>query len=116
MNNPLSPTFLPEAKMSAQSEYDPKVENRAAFQLALTVLWFVIVSAMLLGINTWMIFSLSQAIGKLLPNLAGISILIQLIIFIGPMVLLYLEWFAWDVLFAQFCALGLRFSRRRNST
>ncbi len=101
--------------MSAQSEYDPKVENRAAFKLGLTVLWFVIVSAMLLGINTWMIYSLSQAIGKLLPNLAGITIMIQLLIFIGPMVLLYLEWFAWDVIFAQAYALLLRFWRRRNT-
>jgi hypothetical protein len=102
--------------MSAQSEYDPKVENRAAFKLALMVLWFVIVSSMLLGINTWMIYSLSQAIGKLLPNLAGISILIQLLIFIGPMVLLYLEWFAWDMIFAQFYAMRRRIGRRRNST
>lgn len=101
--------------MSAQSEYDPKVENRAAFKLALTVLWFVLVSALLLAINTWMIFSLSQAIGKLLPNPLVNSILVPLLTFIGPMVLLYLEWFAWDVIFAQLCALGNRFGRRRNS-
>ena len=101
--------------MPSQSEYDPKIENRATLKLALMVFWFVLVSAMLLAINTWMVYSLSQAIGKLLPNLVGISILVQLLIFIGPMVLLYLEWFAWDVVFAQFSAVKRRIGRRRNS-
>lgn len=87
--------------MSTTSEYDPKTENRAVVRLALYILWFVLVSSLLLSINTWMIYALSQGVAKLLPNIPGISILVQLVIFIGPMVLLYLEWFAWDVIYAH---------------
>ncbi len=87
--------------MSTTSEYDPKTENRAVVRLALYILWFVLVSSLLLSINTWMIYALSQGVAKLLPYNSGISILVQLVIFIGPMVLLYLEWFAWDVIYAH---------------
>ncbi len=87
--------------MSSNLEYNPKAENRAAFRLALYAIWLVIVSSLLLAINTWMIYGLSQAASKLLPEIEGITFALQLLIFIGPMVLLYLEWFAWDVLFAQ---------------
>ncbi len=84
--------------MSSNSDYDSKAENRAAFRLALYAIWLVIVSSLLLAINTWMIFALSQGIAKLLPDVEGVTFALQLLIFIGPMVLLYLEWFAWDVL------------------
>ncbi len=87
--------------MPSNADYDSKTENRAAFLLALYAIWLVIVSSVLLAINTWMIFALSQGTAKLLPNIVGISFALQLLIFIGPMVLLYLEWFAWDVVFAQ---------------
>ena len=87
--------------MPADSEYDPKTENRAALLLASYVLYFVLVSAVLLAINTWMIYSLAQGTAKLLPEIFGVAIFVQLLIFIGPMVLLYLEWFAWDVVYAQ---------------
>ncbi len=98
--------------MSATSEYDPKTENRAVIRLALYILWFVVVSSLLLSINTWMIYSLSQGVAKLLPNIPGIPILVQLVVFIGPMVLLYLEWFAWDVIYAH--RLRVRRSRISN--
>jgi hypothetical protein len=97
--------------MSSNAEYDPKMENRAAFRLALYVFWFVLISSLMLAINTWMIFALSQGTAKLLPNFEGIAFALQALIFIGPMVLLYLEWFAWDVVFAQ---LSRRRSARRS--
>ncbi len=87
--------------MPPESDYDRKLENRAAFRLSVYVLGFVIISAVLLVINTWMIFSLAQGIAKLLEQIPYISILVQLLIFIGPMVLLFLEWFAWDVIYAN---------------
>jgi|GEM_PF-630046 len=94
--------------MSLQTETDPKIENRAVVRLALYIGWFVLVSALLLTINTWMIYSLALGVAKIFANIPGISILSQLLIFIGPMVLLYLEWFAWDVIYSQFHALRLR--------
>ena len=87
--------------MLTDSEYDPKTENRAAIFLAAYILYFVIVSALLLAINTWMIYSLAQGTSKLLPDVYAVTLLVQLLIFVGPMVLLYLEWFAWDVVYAQ---------------
>lgn len=87
--------------MSSNADYDPKAENRAAFRLALYAILLVVVSSILLAINTWMIYGLSQGTSKLLPDIEGVTFALQLLIFIGPMVLLYLEWFAWDVLYAQ---------------
>jgi hypothetical protein len=87
--------------MPPDSDHDQSAENRATLQLAIYILTFVLVSSLLLAVNTWMIFSLSQGTAKLLPQVPGLSILVQLVVFIGPMVLLYLEWFAWDVVFAH---------------
>ena len=116
MNRPgLAERFLirQSQAMNPESEFDPKTENRAAFLLAVYVLWFVLVSAGLLAINTWMIYSLAQGTARLLPEMYAITILVQLMIFIGPMVLLYLEWFVWDVIFSQ--RIG-RVKNRRKST
>ncbi len=87
--------------MRPGSDYDPRIENRAAVKLAIYILWFVVLSSFLLAINTWMIYSLAQGTAKLLPQLPVVSILVQLLNFIGPMVLLFLEWYAWDVIFAN---------------
>ena len=89
------------------------MEKRAVLRLALYIGWFVIVSAMLLMVNTWMIFSLALGVSKILSQLPGVTILSQLLIFIGPMVLLYLEWFAWDVIYSQFYARRLRRRKSR---
>lgn len=89
------------SQMPPESDYDRKIENQASFRLSVYVLGFVIISSVLLAINTWMIFSLAQGISKLLPQIPNSSILVQLLIFIGPMVLLFLEWFAWDVIYAN---------------
>ncbi len=101
--------------MSSASEPNPRIENRAVFRLALYIGWFVVVSAALLAVNTWMIFSLALGVSKILAKLPGIAILSQLLIFIGPMVLLYLEWFAWDVIYSQFYARRLRRRKSRNT-
>ena len=101
--------------MSSQTDFDPKIENRAVFRLVLYIGWFVLVSAFLLTINTWMIFSWALGVAKIFAELPGISILSQLLIFIGPMVLLYLEWFAWDVIYSQFNARRLRRGKSRGT-
>ena len=87
--------------MNSNVDYDPKTENRAALRLAIYAIWLVIVSSVLLAINTWMIYALSQGTAKLLPDIEVIAFAMQSLIFVGPMVLLYLEWFAWDVVFAH---------------
>ena len=101
--------------MSSQTEFDPKNENRDVFRLSLYIGWFVLVSAFLLTINTWMIYSWALGVAKVFSKLPGIEILSQLLIFIGPMVLLYLEWFAWDVIYSQFHARRLRRGKSRGA-
>ena len=96
--------------MHSGSDYDPKIENRAAVRLAIYILLFVVLSSLLLAINTWMIYSMAQGTAKLLPQLPVVSILVQLLNFIGPMVLLFLEWYAWDVIFAN----RLKFRKKRS--
>ena len=78
--------------MPTESDYDRKIENRAVFRLSVYVLGFVIISSALLIINTWMIFSLVQGTANLHQQIPNI---------VGPMVLLFLEWFAWDVMYAN---------------
>lgn len=84
--------------MSKQTNlHDSGVENRAVLRLVIYVFGFILVSSFLLALNTGMFFALSQGIRSLLPDMDGLSQLIQFANFIGPVVLLYLEWYAWDV-------------------
>jgi hypothetical protein len=83
------------------TEINQKIENRAVRKLVLYVIGIIFVSSILFAINTGLVFSLAQGIAGLLPDLPGASQLIQLVIFIGPVFLLYLEWYVWDVLTAR---------------
>ena len=85
MNSPTSPSEL-------------RTENRAVLRLVIYVFGVILVSCFLLALNTGMFFALSQGIKSLLPSMDGISQLIQYANYIGPIILLYLEWYAWDVI------------------
>lgn len=80
------------------TETNPQVENRAVRKLVLYILGVVLVSAAMLAVNTGMIFALSQGVTTLLPEWTGIRQPIQMLIFLGPVLLLYLEWYLWDVI------------------
>jgi hypothetical protein len=77
---------------------DVRTENRAVLRLVIYVFGVILVSSFLLALNTGMFFALSQGIKSLLPSMDGISQLIQFANYIGPIILLYLEWYAWDVI------------------
>jgi len=77
--------------------HDSRTENRAVLRLVIYVFGLILVSSFLLALNTGMFFALSQGVRSLLPDMDGISQLVQFANFIGPVVLLYLEWYAWDV-------------------
>ncbi len=80
------------------TETNPRVENRAVRKLVLYILGVVLVSAAMLAVNTGMIFALSQGVTTLLPEWIWIRQPIQMLIFLGPVLLLYLEWYLWDVI------------------
>ncbi len=85
MNNPTSPN-------------DSRNENGAVLRLMIYVFGLIVVSCFLLALNTGMFFALTQELRSVLPELDGLSQLIQLANYICPVILLYLEWYAWDVL------------------
>jgi hypothetical protein len=87
--------------MSPDPEYSSQTENKAVRKLVLYVLLIVFVSAILLAINTGMIYSLAQGVSQQLPDLPMIPQIAQLFIFVGPVTLLYLEWYVWDVISAR---------------
>lgn len=85
MSNPTSPN-------------DSRNENRAVLRLMIYVFGLVVISSFLLALNTGLFFALTQELRSVFPQLDGISKLIQLANYICPVILLYLEWYAWDVL------------------
>lgn len=89
------------SNMTFDPEYNPKIENRAVFKLIVYVLGSILTSVVMLVINTGMVFTLAQAILKVAPDFFLFSQLIQLLILLGPVLLLYLEWYVWDVMTAR---------------
>lgn len=84
--------------MNAINEQEKALERRAVRQLALYTMMVVLVSVLLLALNAGMVFGLATNLGESLQFLPLIGPLTQLSIFILPILLLFLEWYAWDVL------------------
>lgn len=84
--------------MNAINEQEKALERRAVRQLALYTLMVVLISVLLLALNAGMVFGLATNLGESLQFLPLIGPLTQLSIFILPILLLFLEWYAWDVL------------------
>ena len=63
----------------------------------------VLISIFLIAFNAGLVFGMVQALGRLFPRFdfsdqLSPSALPQLIIYIVPILLLFLEWYAWDVI------------------
>jgi hypothetical protein len=89
--------------MKPNLDPDRQVQRKAMRQLLLYVFGEVIVSVVLLALNAGMVFGLVQALGWLFPRFdvsdeLSPSALPQLIIYTLPVLLLFLEWYAWDIL------------------
>ncbi|MEI6524422.1 MAG: hypothetical protein WCP62_00235 [Planctomycetota bacterium] len=89
--------------MKPNLDPDQLAERKALRQLLLFIFGEVIISVILLAINAGMVFGLVQALGWLFPRFdvsdeLSPSALPQLIIYTLPVVLLFLEWYAWDIL------------------
>ena len=85
--------------MSNQSNpSELRAENRAVLRLVVYIFGVILVSSFLLALNTGMFFALSQGVKSLLPSMDGLSQLIQFANYICPVILLCLEWYAWDVI------------------
>jgi hypothetical protein len=89
--------------MSEPLTQDQIEEKRAVRQLVWTIFREIFISIILLAINAGMVFGLVQAVGSIFPRLdvsdeLTPSALPQLIIYLVPVMLLFLEWHAWDIL------------------
>ena len=89
--------------MSEPLTQDQIAEKRAVRQLIWTIFGEIFISIILLAINAGMVFGLVQALGSIFPRLdvsdeLTPSALPQLIIYLVPVMLLFLEWHAWDIL------------------
>jgi hypothetical protein len=89
--------------MSEPLTQDQIAEKRAVRQLIWTIFREIFISIILLAINAGMVFGLVQALGSIFPRLdvsdeLTPSALPQLIIYLVPVMLLFLEWHAWDIL------------------
>jgi hypothetical protein len=85
--------------MSNQSDpSELRAENRAVLRLVVYIFGVILVSSFLLALNTGMFFALSQGVKSLLPSMDGLSQLFQFANYICPVILLCLEWYAWDVI------------------
>jgi hypothetical protein len=89
--------------MSPLLTQEQREERRAARQLLWYIFREIVVSIILLAINAGMVFGLVQALGNVFPSLdvsdeITPSALPQLVIYIVPVLLLFLEWYAWDIL------------------
>lgn len=87
--------------MNQETTTNQTTETRAVWKLAFYVFGVVVISTVLLAINAGMIFGLFHGVASYLPGFPGIDQLMQLIVFIAPFLLLYLEWYVWDVVSAR---------------
>jgi hypothetical protein len=84
--------------MNTINEQEKALERSAVRQLALYTMMLVLISVLLLALNAGMVFGLATNLGESLQFLPLIGQITQLTIFIVPILLLFLEWYAWDVL------------------
>ena len=94
----IDPQFPTNGFCIMASDSTPGQESRAIWKLSLYVLWICLVSSLLFAVNTGMVFAFSKGVESKLPNIMGIDQIVQFCLFLLPVVLLYAEWYAWDVL------------------
>jgi hypothetical protein len=81
-----------------EQEYDQSQESKALWRLAAYIFGIVLASIFMLAINAGMVFGLAAVLESTFRNVPLIEPIIQYSIYVLPMLLLYLEWYAWDIL------------------
>jgi hypothetical protein len=80
------------------NDKDRAIERRAVWQLALYTLMVTLISICMLALNAGLVFGLAKALGESLQFLPLIGPMTQFAIFVAPILLLFLEWYVWDIL------------------
>ncbi|MFN7732521.1 MAG: hypothetical protein ACK5OB_11505 [Pirellula sp.] len=84
--------------MGTAQDKDRAIERRAVWQLALYTLMITLISICMLALNAGLVFGLAKALGESLQFLPLIGPMTQFAIFVAPILLLFLEWYVWDIL------------------
>jgi hypothetical protein len=84
--------------MQRDNEQDRLEESQALWKLSAYIFGVVAISALLLAVNAGMVFGLATSLGTRFQNFPLIEPLTQYAIYVVPVLFLYLEWYAWDVL------------------
>lgn len=87
--------------MPNERDADRIEEYQALWKLAAYVFCIILVSAVLLAINAGLVYGLATALEERFQTVPFIRELSQGILYVIPVALLYLEWYAWDVLIAM---------------
>jgi hypothetical protein len=83
--------------LAEEANDDPVAVRRARRALALYIAGFILVSSLLLVLNVGMVYSLYTGIAIFIPESFARQIG-QLLLLIGPFMLLFLEWYLYDLI------------------
>lgn len=84
--------------MQRDEEQDRIEESKAIWKLSAYVFGVVAISGLLLAVNAGMVFGLATSLGSRFQTFPLIEPITQFAIYVVPVLFLYLEWYAWDVL------------------
>lgn len=84
--------------MQRVNEQERLEESQALWKLSAYIFGVITISALLLAVNSGMVFGLATSLGAQFQNVPMIEPLTQYAIYVVPVLFLYLEWYAWDVL------------------
>jgi hypothetical protein len=83
-------------------EQDFQSEDRNARRfLAIYVLFVVVVSSFLFVFNMGIVFALTRGIEAKFSSTLGITGIVQFLLFVIPILLIFAEWYLWDILLAK---------------
>ncbi|MCU0706746.1 MAG: hypothetical protein MUF23_00480 [Pirellula sp.] len=84
--------------MNRERDSDRNQEAKAVWKLSAYVFGVVLISVLLLAINAGMVFGLASVLEARYQTVPLIEQISQYSIYVFPIILLYFEWYAWDVL------------------
>jgi hypothetical protein len=77
-------------------------EDRPARRfLAVYILFVVVVSSLLFVFNMGIVFALTRGIEAKFSATLGITGIVQFLLFVIPILLVFAEWYLWDILLAK---------------
>lgn len=73
-------------------------DRKAVWKLGGYILGIALVSTILCMMNTGMVFALAKGLETKLPEFPGSNQIMQFMLAVVPVLLLFAEWYAWDIL------------------